>query len=442
MSRVIRGLSLSLAIVTLTSVVFADNWERFRGPNGDGISNDKNIPVTFGLKQNLLWKVPIPGAGNGSPVVWGKSVFIHTASDDAKQRILLCLDTDTGKTIWEKTIPGTRYPVRYDSSQASSTPVTDGEAVYVAFWNGKEVILTAYDCKNGDLLWNKNLGSFISQHGAGASPILYKDKLIFSYDMDAYTEVKEKGKKEGVKKPTPIAEPSMLMAFNKKTGNLLWETPRPAERACYSAPSLLQRPGQSEPELVIVSTHAVSAYSLQDGTKTWEAKDWQVPAVRMPLRTIACSAMVGDVLVACSGDGAGDRLAVGLTVPKNGNNDPPKKLWQNAKEFPYVPCPLSRGDHFYFVNDSGYAGCYDAKTGKRVWYERLDESGFTASPVMIDGKIYAASASGDVFVFPAETKYNLLAQNSLGEKMRATPAVADGRLYLRGERSLFCIAKK
>ena len=437
MTRSLRVLVLSVIVLGIAGTVLADNWERFRGPNGDGISSDKNIPVTFGPKENLLWKVPIPGAGNSSPVVWGKRVFIHTASADAKQRMLLCLDADTGKTLWEKTIPGTKVPVRYDSSQASSTPVTDGEAVYVAFWNGKDIILAAYDVK-GEPMWNKNLGVFLSQHGAGASPIIYKDKLIFALDMDAYTESKDKK----VKTPTAVDRPSVLMAFNKKTGDVLWETVRPAERACYSAPSLLQKPGQTEPELVIVSTHAVSAYNLQDGKKTWEAKDWQVPTVRMPLRTIACSAMVGDVLVACSGDGAGDRLAVGIELPKNGNNGPPKKLWENAKDFPYVPCPLSRGDHFYFVNDSGYAGCYDAKTGKRVWYERLDEAAFTSSPVMIDGKVYAPNVNGEVFVFAAEPKLNVLAQNSMGEKMRASPAVADGRLYLRGERSLFCIGKK
>jgi outer membrane protein assembly factor BamB len=328
--------------------------------------------------------------------------------------------------------------IRPDSSLASSTPTTDGKAVYVTFWDGKDVIAAAYDFQ-GAKLWNKNLGPFISQHGPGASPILYKDKLILANDMDSYIEQKDKSRK-----PVPIDHPSLLVALNKKTGEIAWETPRVAERACYSAPFLLKQPGQAEPELVVVSTTAISGYNLDDGSIKWEAKDWQKDSKKPLLRTVASTALSSDgVLIACSGDGSGDRFSAAVALPGAGKSAAPRSLWESTKkEFPYVPCPLAHGEHFYCVNDSGYAGCYEVRTGKRLWFERLAEETFYASPLLIDGKIYAASDSGDVYVVAAEPKYRLLARNDLGgEHIRATPAVANGRLYVRGERNLFCIGK-
>jgi outer membrane protein assembly factor BamB len=436
MARLAR-LCLTLSLLGgLTSVALAGNWERFRGPNGTGTIDDKDVPVTFGASENLLWQVPINGTGNGSPVVWGKHVFVHAASPDAKERRLMCFDADTGKLRWQKSIPGAPISLsRKDTSHASSTPVTDGEAVYVSFWDGKDIILHAYDFK-GEPLWHKNLGRFISQHGAGASPVLYRDKLIFANDMDGYTESKDKKRK-----PVPVDHPSLLIALDKKTGNMLWETPRTAERACYSAPFLLEKRGQTGPDLVIVSTTAVTGYNPADGTKKWEAKNWQGNLVRMPLRTVASSALVGDVLIACSGDGAGDRFAMALELPAAGKTDAPVPLWKNNKDFPYVPCPLSRGEHFYFVNDAGFAGCYDAKTGKRIWFERLAPAPMYASPLLINGNVYATNGDGDVFVFAAEPTYRLVARNELGDRVKATPAVADGRIYFRGERNLFCFGK-
>ena len=146
-------------------------------------------------------------------------------------------------------------------------------------------------------------------------------------------------------------------------------------------------------------------------------------------------------MLASSGDGAGDRLTVGLKLP-TAPGARPEQVWSNGKEFPYVPCLLTRGEHVYFVNDGGFAGCYEIKTGTKVWYERLPGATFTASPVMVDGKIYAGSEEGDIFVLAAEPKFHQLAQNQLGEQLRASPAVADGRLFVRGANHLFCFGKK
>jgi len=420
-----------LILITLNTVARADNWDRFRGPNGNGIASDKNIPIKFSSKENVRWKTKIEGTGNSSPVVWGNRVFLQVASPDATERSLLCLDAGTGKEVWRRSIPGVKVKFRADSSAASATPATDGEGVYIPFWNGKDVIMVAYNFK-GDKLWERNLGEFVSQHGAGASPIVYKDLVIFSVDKDAFRDT--------MKKTGPVENPSTLFAFDKKTGKTVWEMPRVAVRACYSAPYLVEKPG-AEPELIVTSTSAITSYDPTTGKSNWNWT-WNFP--KGALRTIAPANYVNGWLVAYAGDGDGRRFMVGVELKGQAKNIRGEQAWsaEKIKETPYVPCPLVKGEHIYFVGDFGTVGCVEAKTGKRIWFERLQDTKFYSSPVMIDGKIYAPSEGGDVFVFEAEPKYKLLATNSLGEVTRATPAVANGALFIRTQSHLYCIASK
>jgi outer membrane protein assembly factor BamB len=421
------GIALSLS----AAVVRADNWERFRGPGGDGISNDKNIPIQFSAKENVRWKTPIPGLGHSSPIVWGDRLFLQTSSEDAKERALLCLDAKTGDVIWKRSIAASRpnQKLRGDTSLASATPTTDGEAVYIPFWNGKDVILTAYNFK-GDKLWDRNLGQFISQHGPAMSPIIYKDLLIYGHDMDAFRNTD--------KKIGPVANPSTLFALNKKTGDVVWERPRVGERACYTVPFVLENAGKA-PELIYTSMTAITSYDPESGKQNWS---WNWVFAKDPLRTIAATTHTNGLLLACSGDGSGDRLMVAVAMNGQGKEARPDRLWDNKKDFPYVTCMLVKGEHVYFVNDHGRAGCFVAKTGKKVWFETIPDTKFYASPVMIDGKIYAPSEQGDVFVFEADpAEYKELARNRLGGIIRATPAVANGRLYVRTDDTLYCIGK-
>jgi outer membrane protein assembly factor BamB len=420
-------LLLFLGLAHAVSSAHADNWERFRGPNGSGISNDKNIPLKFNATDGVLWKSRIPGDGNSSPIVWGDRLFVHYASLDGAERFLLCIDAITGKQLWERSIPGTKAKIRTDSSLASATPTTDGEAVFVPFWNGEDIIMLAYNFK-GDKLWERNLGQFVSQHGAGASPILYKDLVIFSMDKDAHYDTVKKGKL--------VPDPATLYALDKKTGKTVWEKPREALRACYSVPFILERPG-SVPELVVTSTTAITSYDPASGKANW---NWQWTFPGSPLRTIAATAYADGVLAAFSG-ADGNRFAVGIDLTGQDKGTVPKQVWQDKKHFPYVTSPIAKGEHIYFVNDVGFAGCFHARTGKEMWYQRLSGNVY-ASPIMIDGKIYAATDAGDVYVIAAATTFKQLARNNIGERIRATPAVADGRLYIRGQDHLFCIGKK
>lgn len=409
----------TFALLFAAGLASAGTWERFRGPGGNGTANDQNLPVEFGDDKNVLWKVAIPGLGNSSPIVWNDLLLLQTSSKDGSERKLLCLDTKTGKTVWERKFSGGTAKTHKKNTLASATPVTDGSAIYLPVWDGKDVTLHALTMK-GEPLWKKELGEFKSQHGAGASAMIYEDKVFFPLDMD--------GK-------------SVFYAFDKKTGNEVWSTPRKAYRACYNPAYILEK-GATGPELIVSSTTSITSYNPHTGSRNWDW-EWSWPkTVKFPLRTIGTAVTMKGMLFAFSGDGGGDRYMVGLDLPSAPSARPTQK-WDNPKDFPYVPGVLTRGDNLYFVNDAGFAGCFDARTGKKVWLNRLEgASAFTSSPVLVDGKVYAASEDGDVFVFAAEPTFKLLAQNRLGERLMASPAVADGRLYIRGANHLYCFGKK
>lgn len=416
MMRIGKVIATSLLTVSLVlacaAAVQAENWARFRGPNGAGIAADKDIPVQWD-KTNILWKTPIPGMGNSSPVVWEDRIFLHSAKPDGSERLLICLNTD-GKILWTKSVAGSLARTHLRNTMASSTPATDGERVYVLFWDGNNQTIHAYDFQ-GELMWSQPLGPYKSQHGAGHSPIVVKGLVILNNDQDGDAK---------------------LLALDATTGKPVWEAARTPFRACYSTPFLRQRADGSE-ELIVTTTAGITAYDPKNGAEHWS---WTWAFDGMPLRTVGSAIAHNGAIYAISGDGSGARHMVAVKAGDKGDVTQTNLMWENKRTLPYVPSLLAKGDHIYFTNDRGIAGCCDAKTGEIVWSERLG-GGFTASPVMIDGNIYAISEDGNVFVFPAEPEFKQLARNQLGEGVMASPAVSNNRLYIRGKEHLFCIGK-
>jgi outer membrane protein assembly factor BamB len=408
-----------LAFVVLLSacgLAVAGDWPRFRGPNGAGIAPDKDVPVKW-TEENILWKTPIPGIGHSSPIVCKSRIFLQSASEDGRDRWLLCLDTDKGTILWKTRSPGEQAKKHPRNSLASSTPASDGERVYAAFWDGKTVHLGAYDFKSGKPLWEKNLGSYTSQHGFGHSPMLIDGKVILANDQDGS---------------------SHLLAFDAKSGDKIWQTERTPYRACYSTPIVHVTPDGGK-ELIVASTAGITGYNPVDGKPNWWYT-WKF--ARMPLRTVGSPILAGNLVIATSGDGAGDRHVIAVKLGGQGDVTAGNLAWEDRKNypFPYVPCLLAYGDYLFGVHDKGVASCHLAQNGEEVWRKRLD-SGFTASPILVDGKVYAASESGLVYVFAAAPRFQLLAENRIGEAVFSTPAVADKRLFIRGEKHLFCIGK-
>jgi outer membrane protein assembly factor BamB len=392
----------------------ADNWPRFRGTNGTGVAADKGVPVKWGA-GDVLWKVELPGVGHSSPVVWGDRLFLQTSGTKGDGRSLLCLDANTGKQLWSREAPGGTARKHDRNTFASSTPATDGERVYAVFWDGRDVSLSAYDMK-GEALWKRDLGGYTSQHGPGMSPAVYDGRVFVNDDQDGS---------------------AVLLAFDARSGKELWRAERKAFRACYSTPFLRQKPGGGD-ELIVASTAGITAYDPKTGGQNW-GYDWTFSG--MALRTVGSPVAGAGLIFASSGDGSNARSCIAVEPPAKSGGQP-KLAWssEERRSFPYVPSLLVRGDYLYIVHDKGNVACHEAKTGAEVWSQRL-QCLFSASPVLIDGKVYAPSEQGDVYVFEAAPTYKLLAKNSLGEPVFASPAVANGRLYVRGRQHLFCVGR-
>jgi outer membrane protein assembly factor BamB len=401
-------------LLSCVAIAPAANWPRFRGPNGAGIAADKNIPVKWSEKEGILWKTALPGVGHSSPVVWGDRLFLESATP--QERVLLCVDVSDGKILWQKSIPGTTTRKHPKNSFASSTPATDGQRAYAIFWTPDKITLYAYDFK-GELAWKRDLdGPFRARHGVGCSPIVYGDKVFVNNDQTGA---------------------AVLLALEAKTGKIAWSVKRKPFRSCYSTPFVLERPEQ-KPELIVGSTAGITSYEPDTGAENWR---WTWSFANMPLRTVGSPVYGQGIVFVGSGDGSGERNMVAVKIGGKGDVTETNFVWGRKRDFPYVPSMLIWGEHLYCVNDHGIATCTVAKTGKTVWEKRLHGK-VTASPIIVDGKIYAVTEDGDVYVFPAAPKFQQLARNSLGEGVLATPAVANNRLYIRGESQLLCIGKK
>jgi outer membrane protein assembly factor BamB len=412
----LQFLVVLFGIVGSAQQAFGSPWPRFRGPNGMGIVADRDVPVQWTDKEGVLWKTALPGLGNSSPIVWGEQMFLQSATQDGKERLLLCLNVADGKILWSQSIPGSRAHINPKNSWASSTPATDGQRIYTLFWDGAKVFVHAFDFQ-GKHLWSHDLGRFTSQHGPGTSPIVHEDMVFVANDQDGA---------------------SAVYALDARDGKVVWQAARPAFRACYSVPCLLEKPGQPT-QLIVASTAGITSYNPSNGSVNWKYS-WTFTG--MALRTVACPVCTDGLVFANSGDGSGARHLIAVKSGGTGDVSATNLAWEWRKNrpFPYVPTMLTWGDHLYFVNDRGDAGCVVAKTGDVVWTEHLCEA-ITASPVLIDGKIYAISEDGVVYVFEAAPSFKLLAKNTLGEPVSASPAVANNRLFIRTKTHLLCIGK-
>jgi outer membrane protein assembly factor BamB len=423
---------------SLSGAVTAANWPQWRGPDGSGISTEKNLPGEWTPAKNIKWKTPIAGRGHSSPIVWGNHIFLTTAvegevvpgakavthTSEGKEFLhpdsvgadhqhtfkVIAVNRDSGKIIWEAVAwQGTPYDNRHrKSSYAASTPTTDGKLVYAFF--GTEG-LYAYDF-NGKLAWKADLGKLGTVGmGTGTSPILFDNLVIVQCD-------EENG------------ESSFIVALDKKTGKEVWRTPRKVQ-VSWSTPLLVRAAKRAE--LIASGTEFVISYDPATGKELWRHKGVESNAIPSP---VANSEMVFLV--------AGFPAKIAMAIKLGGSGDltgTPNVPWTYAKGTAYVPSPILYGDFLYLTTDRGILTCIDAKTGE-VKYEggRIPiPATFTASPVAFEGKILLTSEDGDTFIVKAGPKHEVLATNSIGEAVYASPAIADGSIFIRGEKNLYRI---
>jgi outer membrane protein assembly factor BamB len=385
-------------------------WPRWRGPSGQGLAGPGKYPETWSNTENLLWKIDVPGAGNSSPIIWKNQLFLTTAYEQGKRRSILCFDIgQKGKKLWESFVPaGVPEGTQAKNGWASATPSTDGERVYAYFGN-----YGLYCCDlEGNKVWHETYPAMDAMHGMACSPLLYKDKVILFQDHRS---------KSG----------SFVVAHDKKTGKVLWKTPR-KETVGWGTPVAISVAGRDQ--IIVSSENRVYAYDPEDGAEIWSCGGNLVEVTPTPV--------VGHGLLYCCSGRAGPTLA----LRPDGKGDVTKAdkvKWRTIKGSPFIPSPLVYGDYFYMVNDmTSVVWCFDAKSGKPQWNERCGDEvkqGFSASPVAVGDKVYFTNDEGETFVLAAGPKFELHHVNRLGTKTLASPALLDGRWYWRTERQLLCV---
>ncbi len=467
----IKGLSLTLAALPL---LFSAEWTQFRGPNGAGNSPETGLPVEFGPNQNVVWKTALP-RGNSSPALTADRIFLTGA--EGNHLLTLCLNRQTGKILWRREIIADRAEVLHPlNDPASSSPITDGVNVYVFFGNFG---LASYG-PNGEERWKRPLGPFTNLHGMGASPILAGEKLIMNCDQN---------------------NDSYMLAVDKSVGHTLWKTERPEVTHGFSTPILYHAEGGDQ--VIVPGSYQLTAYSVAAGAKLWWVRGltWQVksmPVIAGGIVYFNGWAPGGDpgeqadlpdfhvVIEKCDknhdGKLAQDELPkewqptgswgaidldrdgllnerdwnffrarraaqnsiIAVRLGGKGDVTETNLIWRYTKALPDVPCPLIYKDVLYLVKTGGIATTLNPKTGEALKVARMRGAleGYYSSPVGADDKVYMISEAGKVSVLRAGPEMELLALNDLGEDVYATPAIADGKLYLRTRNTFYCFAKQ
>jgi outer membrane protein assembly factor BamB len=395
---------LLLTAALLASTVCAQEWTRFRGPNGAGES-EATLPATW-TDADYNWKVELPGIGHSSPVVWGKRIFLTSALDDGKTRLLLCLNADDGSLLWKQESPGENYLIHKQNSFASSTPVVDVNRVYTLVVTPEHYLVLAFT-QDGDPAWQVDLGPFEALHGFGTSPILYNNMLIANNDQDGE---------------------SFLFALDCSNGKELWRVPRRTAITAHSTPCVFQ-PSDGDPELIFNSqAHGITGIDPANGKTNWELAVFDKRSCSSPI-------VVGGLVFGSCGSGGGGNYLVAVRPGKE-----PEIAFRFEKQAAYVPTSVARGNLLFVWGDSGIVSCLDVSSGSLLWQKRVGGN-FSGSPVRSGDKVYCISAEGDVVVLAAKAEYELLGRMPLGEICRSTPAIAGGRLYLRTQSHLYSLGK-
>jgi len=417
-----------LLVVMMPRRGSAENWPQWRGPNGDGTTTERAIPTEWDGKsgKNIRWNTAIPGKGHSSPIVWEDRLFVTTCIEDERARLLICLDAEDGVEKWRTTILEAPLETLHKlNSHASGTPATDGQMVYVPFLKPDgatvpapnvgsprqitpgRIQLSAIDF-DGKLQWQADLGEFISAHGFCSCPIFYKHLVILNGDHDG---------------------DGYVVALDKKTGKTVWRIAREQGIRSYVTPIIRTIDGQDQ--MVMSGSGHVASFDPANGKMIWK--------VEGPTEQFVASMVF---------DGERFLLAAGfptyhvMAIRPDGRGDVSAShvAWHvDSQVRCYVPSPVLIGRRLLVADDRGTASCFDSLDGTRLWNGRL-AGGFHASLVATERLAYFLSTEGVMKVIDPAKDFAILAENELGQRCHASPAISNGCLYLRSDSHLFCIA--
>jgi len=388
----------------------AQEWTRFRGPNGTGVSTAKTIPIQF-AEKDYNWKVALPGDGHSSPVIWGDKIFLTGSHEQQGGMVVHAISVHDGRVLWQKDFPFPAFAKHKFNSYASSTAAVDAERVYVAWATPEHYMLVAFSHK-GDIVWQRDFGPFVSQHGVGVSPMVYQEMVILPNDQDGN---------------------SSLIAVDRKTGKTVWETKRNSSAAAYGTPCVYEPKG-GKPQLIFNSqAHGITGVDPTNGKVLWEYDK------AFNKRSVSSPVIVAGLAIGSCGSGGGGNYIVAVKPGDDAKKQPATLAWEMKKSANYVPTPVVVGDNLYAWSDGGIVTCINGPTGEIKWQERAGGN-FFGSPIVVDGRIYAISTSGEVVVIKATPeKFEVMGRSALGELTHTTPAVAGGKMYIRTLKHLICV---
>lgn len=396
-----------LLLLNLLPAGLAQEWPRFRGPNGSGVSLSKTIPTTW-TDKDFNWKISLPGAGHSSPVLWDTRVFLTAGDAKTKQVSVICVGAGDGQMLWQKSFPFTPHDKSSLNTFASASPAVDEHRVYVCWTSPAHYTLMALT-HDGQTGWEKDLGPFASKHGGGASPIVYQDKVVLGNEQDGE---------------------SFLIAVDAATGKTRWQTPRKGKEAVFSTPCVYE-PKDSSPALIFTSqAHGVAAIDPDSGKVLWELADL------FDKRVVSSPVMAAGLIVGTCGSGGGGNYLI--AVRPGGAAKKPEAAYTIRQSAPYVPTSVCVGERLFLWSDGGIASCVQATSGEVKWQERVGGR-FFSSPLWVDGRLFCVSTTGEVVVVAASDRFQVLARNPLGEVTHSTPAVAGGRMFIHTTKSLISV---
>jgi outer membrane protein assembly factor BamB len=412
-------------LVFLSAGRLLADWPQFRGPDGQGHSDQKGVPIHWNEAKNVAWKSAVPGQGFSSPVIARNQVWMTSAEAGGKSLRAVCIDQTSGQLLYNVEVLQTDDPGPHHKTNgyASPTPVLDGEHIYVHFGPRGTVCLDT----SGNIIWRNTEFQYNAFQGAASSPILYGDLLILTCDGTDH---------------------QFLAALDKRTGKTKWQQPRAhleeaakrdaarppgarISRMSYSTPLVQSINGV--PQLVSTGAHHVAAYDVKTGREIW----W------MPYTgySLVCRPSYGNGLFYVVGSVAQDHFCIYAIRPDGGKVREDQVVWQRPRGIAHVPSPLLVGKELFVIDNGGVATCIDALTGKEHWRERLGGA-HDASPIEVRGRIYFCNREGKTTVLSASTGFRTLATNQLDGLFRASPAVTDGALFLRSDTHLYRIEEK